>query len=127
MQALLDTHIFLWLMSDSKKLKRQAKRFITEADAVFISAASIWEVSIKVALKRLAVNPADLVDAITQAGLVELPITAKHAAKVATLPTYPNHNDPFDRMLVAQALTEPLLLITDDALLAAYGDLVQVV
>lgn len=127
MQVLIDTHIFLWLMSDSKKLKPAAQRFITEADAVYVSAASIWEISIKVALKRLEVNSADLVNAITQAGLVELPITAKHAAKVSTLPLHSKHNDPFDRMLVAQALTEPLLLVTDDALLAGYGDLVQVV
>lgn len=127
MQVLIDTHIFLWLISDSKKLKPAAKRFITEADAVYVSAASIWEISIKVALKKLKVNPDDLAGAITQAGLTELPITAKHAAKVATLPLHPNHNDPFDRMLVAQALTEPLLLLTDDALLAPYGNLVQVV
>lgn len=130
MQVLIDTHIFLRLISDSKKLKPAAKRFITEADAVYVSAASIWEISIKVALKKLKlkkVNPDDLVGAITRAGLAELPVTAKHAAKVATLPLHPNHNDPFDRMLVAQALTEPLLLLTDDALLAPYGNLVQVV
>lgn len=127
MQILLDTHIFLWLISDSKKLKPAAKRFITEADAVYVSAASIWEISIKVALKKLRANPDDLAGAITQAGLIELPVTAKHAATVATLPLHPDHNDPFDRLLIAQALTEPLLLLTNDAQLAQYGNMARVV
>jgi len=127
MRVLIDTHIFLWLISDSKKLKPTAKRVIAEADAVYVSAASIWEISIKLALKKIKANPDDLADAITRAGLIELPVTAKHAAKVATLPFYPGHNDPFDRLLAAQALTEPLLLLTDDAQLASYGNFVQVV
>jgi len=127
MQVLIDTHIFLWLISDSKKLKPAAKRMITEADAVYVSAASIWEISIKVALKKLKANPQDMVGAITQAGMLELPVTARHAAKVATLPLHPDHNDPFDRLLVAQALTEPLLLLTDDAQLVHYSNLVQAI
>ena len=127
MRVLIDTHIFLWLISDSKKLKPTAKRLIAEADAVCVSAASIWEISIKLALKKIKANADDLANAITQAGLIELPVTAKHAAKVATLPFYPGHNDPFDRLLVAQALTEPLLLLTDDAQLAPYGNFVHVV
>lgn len=127
MRLLVDTHIFLWLMSDSRKLKPEAKRLIAEADAVYVSAASMWEISIKVALRKLTADPQDLLGTIAQAGLVELPVTLRHAARVATLPLHPEHNDPFDRLLVAQALTEPLLLLTDDAQLECYGNLVQLV
>ena len=121
MRILIDTHIFLWLISDSKKLKPAAKRFITEADAVYVSAASIWEISIKVALKKLKANPDDLVDAITQAGLIELPITAKHAATVATLPLHPDHNDPFDRMLIVQARRARSPIVTCDEAITKFA------
>jgi Uncharacterized protein conserved in bacteria len=127
MRLLIDTHIFLWLVSDSKKLKLRAKKLISEADAVYVSAASIWEIAIKVALKKLKADPDELAVAIGKAGMIELPVTAMHAAKSALLLQYPNHNDPFDRMLVAQALTEPLLLLTDDAQLAQYGDMVVMI
>jgi PIN domain nuclease of toxin-antitoxin system len=127
MRILVDTHVFLWLMSDSRRLKPAAKRLIAEADTVYVSAASMWEISIKVALKKLKADPQDLLGTIAQAGLVELPVTAKHAARVATLPLHPQHNDPFDRLLVAQALTEPMLLLTDDAQLERYGNLVQLI
>ena len=126
MRLLIDTHIFLWLVSDSKKLKPQAKQLISKADAVYVSAASVWEIAIKVALKKLKANPDELAAAIAKAGMIELPVTAEHAAKSAWLPRYPKHNDPFDRMLVAQALTEPLLLLTNDVQLAQYGDRVLV-
>lgn len=125
MRLLIDTHIFLWLVSDSRELKPQTRQWLVEADAVYVSAASIWEIAIKVALKKLKADPAELVDAMVKTGLKELPITAKHAAMLATLPQFPDHNDPFDRLLVAQALTEPLLLVTNDKQLVRYGNLVR--
>ena len=123
-RILLDTHLLLWAVGDPGKLSDAARKRIEEGE-VFVSAASIWEVSIKVALGKLAADPAELLAEIEPAGFRMLPITGEHAAAVARLPALPN--DPFDRMLVAQAKTEPLILITNDAALAAYGDSVELV
>jgi PIN domain nuclease of toxin-antitoxin system len=125
MRLLLDTHIFLWVVTDSRKLKAAARRTIATADAVYVSAASIWEIAIKVRLGKLDGDPRQLAAAIEQSGFLELPVRAVHAAEVAQLADH--HQDPFDRILVAQALTEPLVLLTADPLLAAYSDLVRVV
>lgn len=121
-RILLDTHLLLWAVAEPRKLPAAARRRIEEAD-VFVSAASLWEVSIKAALGKLTADPAELLAEIEPAGFTLLPITGEHAAAVAKLP--PVHADPFDRMLVAQAKTEPLLLVTNDAVLAGYGDCVE--
>lgn len=123
-RILLDTHLLLWAVAEPRKLPPAARKRIEEAD-VFVSAASIWEVSIKVALGKLAADPAELLAEIEPAGFSLLPVTGEHAAAVARLP--PVHADPFDRMLVAQAKTEPLLLLTNDAALADYGECVELV
>ena len=123
-RILLDTHLLLWAVAEPRKLPPGARKRIEEAD-VFVSAASLWEVSIKAALGKLAADPAELLAEIEPAGFTLLPITGEHAAAVAKLPTV--HADPFDRMLVAQAKTEPLLLLTNDAVLAGYGDCVELV
>jgi PIN domain nuclease of toxin-antitoxin system len=123
-RILLDTHLLLWAVSDPKKLPPQARRQIDEA-AVFVSAASIWEVSIKAALGKLTADPGQLLAEIEPAGFRLLPVTGQHAAAVALLPAL--HNDPFDRMLVAQAKTEPLILLTNDSMLGGYGDCVELV
>lgn len=123
-RILLDTHLLLWAVAEPRNLPAAARRRIEEAD-VFVSAASLWEVSIKAALGKLAVDPAEVLAEIEPAGFTLLPITGEHAAAVAKLPAV--HADPFDRMLVAQAKTEPLLLVTNDAVLAGYGDCVELV
>ncbi|HUG25213.1 type II toxin-antitoxin system VapC family toxin [Piscinibacter sp.] len=122
MRLLLDTHIFLWAVSGSRLLKPAARRIIESADAVYVSAASIWEVAIKVRLGKLTADPQALADAIEASGFLELPVSAKHAAGVAKLALH--HNDPFDRLLLAQALAEPLRLLTVDETVARYSDLV---
>lgn len=122
MRLLLDTHVFLWSVADSPELPKKAKDAIRDADEVFVSAASLWEISIKVGLGKLKANPQEFVRAISASGFTELPITALHAAQVETLPEH--HKDPFDRLLVAQALTEPMHLLTADAQLKVYTDLV---
>lgn len=121
-RILLDTHLLLWAVAEPRKLPAAARRRIEEAD-VFVSAASLWEVSIKAALGKLTADPAELLAEIEPAGFTLLPITGEHSAAVAKLPAV--HADPFDRMLVAQAKTEPLLLVTNDAVLAGYGDCVE--
>ena len=118
MTLLLDTQIFLWYLADSKRLVPRARTAISGADRVFVSAASIWEAAIKTALGKLTVVLDDLVAGIAASGFSELPITALHAARVAALPDH--HRDPFDRMLIAQALSEPLVLLTNDEILARY-------
>lgn len=122
MRLLLDTHVFLWVVSDHRRLTRAARDLLDAADDVFVSAASIWEIAIKRALGRIDVEPGVLADAIGFSGMTPLPVTAAHAAEVARLPD--RHRDPFDRMLVAQAICEPLRLVTADAALAGYSDVV---
>ena len=125
MKILLDTQIYLWFLGDSAKLSSKAKTHITEAENVFISAASIWEAAIKIGLGRLEVSLDDLIRGIEASGFTELPITARQSATVAHLPSH--HRDPFDRLLIAQALHEPLRLLTADVSLQPYSHLVELV
>jgi PIN domain nuclease of toxin-antitoxin system len=92
---------------------------------VFASAASIWEISVRHALGKLEANPAEVLAGIEPAGFNHLTIIGEHAAKVVELP--PIHKDPFDRLLVAQAWVEPMILLTDDDALGGYGAFVEVV
>jgi len=125
MRLLLDTHLFLWAVTDSRKLKAAARRQMLAAERIFVSAASIWEIAIKARLGKIDGDPQRLALAIEDSGFMELPVSAQHAARVAQLPLH--HHDPFDRLLVAQAISEPLLLLTADQALAPYGELVIVV
>ena len=125
MRLLLDTHIVLWALTASPRLKAETVQLLQRADEVYVSAASVWEVAIKVRLGKLNADLADLTAAIGESGFLELPVTAAHAAGVASLPLH--HNDPFDRLLVSQALAEPLKLVTADSVLVPYSDLVLLV
>jgi len=124
-RVLLDTQVYLWFLADSAKLKRKARTAIRTADEVYVSAASIWEAAIKASIGKLQVAPEDLYQGIEASGFVELPVRAIHASAVASLPAH--HRDPFDRILVAQALREPLALLTADRILGRYSELVQVI
>lgn len=125
MRLLLDTHIFLWAITDGDRLTVGARRLLLDADEVYVSAASVWEIAIKAALGKIQGDVDQMVAAIGASGFLELPVIARHAAFVAQIPAY--HRDPFDRLLVAQAMTEPMALVTTDAFLARYGALVKVV
>ena len=122
MRLLLDTHIFIWAVIGSTSLSAQARRTIENAEAVFVSAASIWEIAIKARLGKIKADPNALVAAIDQSGFLDLPVSVLHAAGVDQLPAL--HNDPFDRLLIAQAILEPLRFLTADASLRPYTDLV---
>jgi PIN domain nuclease of toxin-antitoxin system len=124
MRVLLDTHLLLWALGSPSKLPAAARKLINDAN-VYVSAASIWEVSIKAALGKLSADPREVLAALEPAGFLELPVTGAHAARVVDLPAI--HRDPFDRLLIAQALTEPMRLLTNDDILAGYGDIVTVV
>ena len=119
MRLLVDTHIFLWMWGHDPKLSVRARRLITCADAVFVSSASIWEMAIKAGKGKLDVDVDRLVGEIKTSKYRELPARATHGAAVRHLPHH--HGDPFDRLLVAQAWCEPLLLVTADSHLAQYG------
>jgi PIN domain nuclease of toxin-antitoxin system len=125
MRLLLDTHVFLWCVGGDRQLGKTARAAIANATEVYVSSASIWEAAIKQALGKLDVDISALVLAITASGFIELPITARHAAAVSRLPDV--HRDPFDRILIAQALSEPLRFLTADSALKGYSDLVEVV
>lgn len=125
MRLLLDTQVYLWSLADSPRLDPTVRRDIESAEAVFVSAASVWEASIKVAIGKLQADPTELMTGIERSGYEELPVRAAHAALVGRLP--PIHKDPFDRLLVAQAIEEPLVLVTGDRLLSRYSDLVRVI
>lgn len=122
---LLDTPIYLWYLADSPRLTREMCDTISEADVVLVSAASIWEAAIKIGLGKLEAKMADLVQGIEASGFSELPVSAEAASLVASLP--PIHHDPFDRLLVAQALAGPFRLLTADSIVARYSDVVQLV
>ena len=124
MKLLLDTHIFLWAVAGDRRLKASARARLAAAESVYVSAASIWEIAIKARLGKIEGDAESLAAAIETSGFVELPITARHAAAVSALPLH--HTDPFDRLLLAQAFSEPLHLLTADQALAAYGGAVTV-
>ena len=128
MRLLLDTHILLWALGDPAKLPAKARQGILDpANQILFSAASIWEIAIKSQLGRASfmVKPEDIARAALDSGFDELFVRAQHAALTARLP--PHHRDPFDRLLVAQALTEPAHLLTVDSTLRPYSELVVVV
>ena len=125
MKVLLDTHIYLWCLQDDKKLDQYARQLITEAEIVYVSAASIWEITIKAQTQKLKADVDLLIHEITACGFQELPVTATHSLKLITLPLH--HRDPFDRILIAQAISEPLHFLTADKLLAQYSELVVLI
>lgn len=125
MQLLLDTHLYIWWLKDDPQLSTTARLMISNADIVYISSVSIWEIAIKIRLKKLDANLEELINAIEGEGFVELPLMAKQTAILTKLPDI--HRDPFDRMLVAQAMSEPLRLLTSDEILKKYSELVEIV
>jgi len=123
LKLLLDTHIILWLAGAPEKLSESTHALLQESDnSLFFSAARIWEIVIKLGLGRkdFKVDPSRLRKMLTQNGYAELPITAEHALKIESLPAL--HKDPFDRMLLAQARAEGMMLLTVDPLIAQYQD-----
>jgi PIN domain nuclease of toxin-antitoxin system len=116
-RLLLDTHVFLWWRGNDTKLKNEARDAIATADLVFVSAASAWEAAIKAALGKLTL-PDSFETGVIDSGFEKLIISFSHAERAANLPAH--HSDPFDRMLVAQAQSEKLTLVTHDARIKPY-------
>ena len=123
MRLLLDTHIALWAITDSPRLNAQARSLILDpVNSIHISTASVWEIAIKHMLGRggMPISGTQAAVHFQAAGYAELPVVNAHIAILETLP--PHHTDLFDRLLVAQALAEPLRLLTHDASVSRYSD-----
>jgi PIN domain nuclease of toxin-antitoxin system len=128
MRILLDTHILLWAVAQSSQLSTEARTLLEDTDnLLYCSTASLWEIAIKTSLRRpdFEVAVPALRKALANMDIEELPVLGNHTEQLLKLPLL--HKDPFDRMLVAQSMAEPLLLLTNDNLLAQYWDGVRVV
>ena len=123
MKLLLDTHIIIWSLCAPQFLSKNTQCYITDADTIYVSAASIWEIGIKIQLNKLQLDLATFIHEIENIGVQALPITWKHAQMTKELPLY--HKDPFDRMLIAQTMSEPLIMLTNDETLPQYSELVR--
>jgi PIN domain nuclease of toxin-antitoxin system len=122
MRLLLDTHIFYWSFYERGRLSQKALELIAGAEAIFVSSASLWEIAIKTRLGKIKADPQELLEQLDASGFQELPVWSRHAILVADLPMH--HTDPFDRLLIAQAISEPLHLVTADEKLRQYSELV---
>ncbi|MBI5586357.1 MAG: type II toxin-antitoxin system VapC family toxin [Deltaproteobacteria bacterium] len=123
MKTLLDTHVFLWLLTDDERLSSQARQvYLDPKTSVYLSAASFWEIGIKISLGKLTLKEGWLKvceEQMQANAMLWLPIEKRHCEQVSRLPFH--HRDPFDRMLVAQAQVEDLVLVSSDVCFPAYG------
>ncbi len=123
MRLLLDTHTAIWAVSASDRLPHRIRDIISEADESFVSLCSLWEIAVKSAPGRRSTSPLSLENAIFEferTGFQRLDIRLGHLRALAEMPK--NHGDPFDRLILAQAISEPLRLVTKDRALAGYSD-----
>lgn len=118
MRLLLDSHVFLWWRCNDGRLTTGLIQTVLNAAEVYISAATAWELGLKIALGKLRL-PEAVEDAVADAGFRELPVRFEHTRAAVGLPFH--HRDPFDRLLLAQARCEGLVLVTHDRAMAPYG------
>jgi len=128
LRLLLDTQIAVWWQIESRSVPAAARELVMQTEGpVFLSRASLWELAVKASLGRLKLDLAQFCRRVVEDGFEWLDITQEHLLSVAGLPLHDDHKDPFDRLLVAQSLTEPLILVTADGKLGRYGSTVRVV
>lgn len=118
MRLLLDTNVLLWIITDADRIDSIRELILSDETEIFVSVVSCWEIAIKTTLGKLEFDVADVRSAVTASGFSELPIFGSHTEAVSDLPLL--HRDPFDRMIVAQAISEPMQLVTGDRQLSAY-------
>jgi len=121
-RLLLDTHILLWALAGDRRLGKLETLILDPANTVTVSTASYLELAIKISQKKIDVAIPEIRAVVVESGFEELPVKGIHAEILAGLPW--RHKDPFDRILVAQALAEPLRLVTSDMQIAGYSDTV---
>lgn len=122
MRILLDTHIALWVLAGSDRINSIRDIILADENDIYISSASWWELAIKIGVGKFKGELSEIRIAAKKSGFIELSVTGDHAESVLQLP--PIHKDPFDRLLVAQAMSEPMRLITVDGKLESYSELV---
>ena len=122
MRLLLDTHILLWALAGDPRLGKAEALILDPANSISVSIASYMELAIKASQGKIDINLTEIRSAVAECGFDELPVNGAHAEALAELPWY--HKDPFDRILVAQSLAEPLRLISVDTQVARYSDTV---
>lgn len=125
MRLLLDTNVLLWVAAGDRRAVHLQERITDPTNEVFVSAATYWEIAIKAGLGKLAIDLVSLRQTAARSGYTELPVLGIHTEQLVHLP--PLHGDPFDRLLVAQAISEPMRLLTSDRVLAGYGAHVEVI
>jgi PIN domain nuclease of toxin-antitoxin system len=128
MRFLLDTHYAFWWQTGDPRVGKEVRRLVeASTEAVFVSRVSLWELTIKAATGKLHIDLPLFAEQVEAMGFAWLPIENTHILALAKLPQFADHKDPFDRLLVAQSLSEPLILLTADAKLARYGTTISVV
>jgi PIN domain nuclease of toxin-antitoxin system len=128
MRLLLDTQLAFWWQTGHPKLPEEARTLVENSvEPVYVSRISLWEMAIKTSIGKLRVDLPMFAAQVEVIGFSWLPIENEHVLCVAKLPLFDDHKDPFDRLLVAQSLSEPLILLTTDVKLARYGGVVRVV
>jgi len=125
MRLLLDTQIVIWAALDAPKLPAAARQLIAQAAAVHVSSVSLWEIGMKVSLSKLRLSMSALESRLTASRAMPLALTWSHAIRAYDIAAH--HRDPFDRLLLAQAVSEPLHLLTTDQALRSYSSLVVLV
>lgn len=123
MRLLLDTNALLWALTNAPRIEPVRELLLADENEVFVSSVSWWEIAIKIRIGKLEAGLPELRTAARESGFLELPLLGSHAEMLETIPRH--HNDPFDHLLVAQALAEPMRLITGDGVLARYTPLVM--
>lgn len=127
MRVLLDTQLIVWWQIAPERITPAVAALVQGAEAVFVSRASLWELAIKSGMGRIQLDLEVFCRQLEQDGIQWLAIAQDHLLQVAKLPVFEDHKDPFDRLLVAQSLAEPLILLSADAKLARYGSTVRIV
>jgi PIN domain nuclease of toxin-antitoxin system len=122
MRLLLDTNALLWAPANAPRIAPVAELLTDDENEIFVSTVSWWEIAIKTRLGRLDASLPELRAAAQESGFLEFPLLGSHAEVLATMPIY--HNDPFDHMLLAQTMAEPMRLVTGDGILVRYTPLV---
>ena len=127
MRLLLDTHLAVWWQVAPERISTAVRKRVESADAVYASRASLWELAIKTGMGRLRLDLGVFCRQLDADGFHWLELAEAHLLRVAQLPAIEDHKDPFDRLLIAQSLVEPMILLTADRRLAVYGSTVEVV
>nr|WP_248280477.1 type II toxin-antitoxin system VapC family toxin [Aromatoleum aromaticum] len=124
---LLDTHFAFWWQTGDPRVTDEVRHLVEAAGEVLVSRVSLWELTIKAGLGKIRIDLPVFAEQVEAMGFAWLPIENAHILKLADLPAFDDHRDPFDRLLVTQSLSEPLILLTVDRKLARYGSTIRVI